>query len=227
MMLKRALGIILMAASAHSAAAVISVAATDPLNADVVEAARAGSSANSDIWAAPPARPPVQVVTVPPAPLPSAERVPSANPLWGVPLSALSGTRDRPIFSASRKPIPPAVPPSAIPEPVVVAKPSEPERPQLSLIGTVASEDEGFGIFLDQSNAALRLKIGEDHEGWKLRSVQGREAVLEKDQQFVTLALPQPGPALSAGEVRSEFRQPPAANAGNLASQSRRDRSGR
>jgi general secretion pathway protein N len=227
MMLKRTLGIILLAASAHSAAAVISVAATDPLNADVVEAARAGSQANSDIWAAPPARPPVQVVTAPPAPLPSAERVPSANPLWGVPLSALSGARDRPIFSASRRPIPPAVPPSAVPRPAVIAKPSEPERPQLSLVGTVASEDEGFGIFLDQSKAALRLKIGEDHQGWKLRSVQGREAVLEKDQQFVTLALPQPGPVLSAGEVRSEFRQPPAANSGNLVPQPRRDRSGR
>jgi general secretion pathway protein N len=119
------------------------------------------------------------------------------------------------------------VAPSAAPKPAIVARPSEPERPQLSLVGTVASDDEGFGIFLDQSKTALRLKIGEDHQGWKLRSVQGREAVLEKDQQSVTLALPQPGPASPAAEVRSELYQPPAANAGNLVSPSRRDRTGR
>jgi general secretion pathway protein N len=119
------------------------------------------------------------------------------------------------------------VAPSAAPKPAIVARPSEPERPQLSLVGTVASDDEGFGIFLDQSKTALRLKIGEDHQGWKLRSVQGREAVLEKDQQSVTLALPQPGPASPAAEVRSELYQPPAANAGNLVSQTRRDRTGR
>ena len=227
-MLRQALPIMLLATSVHGAAAATSLAATDPLNAEVVESTRTGSPANSDIWAAPAARPPVQVVTVPAAPPPaSAERASSANPLWGVPLTALSGTRDRPIFSASRRPIPPVVAPSAVPKAAIVARPSEPERPQLSLVGTVASDDEGFGIFLDQSKTALRLKIGEDHQGWKLRSVQGREAVLEKDQQSVTLSLPQPGPVPSAAEVHSELRSPSAASAGDLVSQSRRDRAGR
>jgi general secretion pathway protein N len=71
------------------------------------------------------------------------------------------------------------------------------------LVGTIVSDDEAFGIFLDQStNAVLRLKVDEDYQGWKLRSVQSREATLEKDQDVVTLPLPQPGGGQGASEVR-------------------------
>jgi hypothetical protein len=228
MMLKRVMGFMFLLASAHSAAALTAVAARDPLNADAAEDARAGSPAASAIWAQPAAQAQVQVVTAPAAPAPVPERALSANPLWGIPLTSLSGTRDRPIFSSSRRP-PPAVAPTAVPN-LVASKPREPERPPLSLVGTIASGDEGFGIFLDQSTkAALRLKVGEDYQGWKLRSVQGREATLEKNQQVVTLALPQPGGGQAAIEVHNEIR-PPQANAGRLlseTSQSRRDRRGR
>jgi len=227
MMLKRAIGFMLLVASAHSAAALTSVAATDPLNVDAAEDARAGSSAASAIWAQPAARAQVQVVTAPPAPVPVPERALSANPLWAIPLTALSGTRDRPIFSSSRRPPPPAVAPAAVPKVVAVPKPREPERPQLTLVGTIAGDEEGFGIFLDQSTQAIfRLKVGEDHQGWTLRSVQGREATLEKDQRVVPLALPQP----SVGQLAVEV-PPPAANAGDLLSVTSQprpdDRSGR
>ena len=203
------MGIMLLVASAYGAAALTS---TDPPDASVAEDARAGSPAASAIWAQPTAPAQVQVVTAPAAP--ASERALSANPLWAIPLTALSGTRDRPIFSSSRRPPAPAVAPAAVPKVAAAPKPREPERPQLSLVGTIASGDEGFGIFLDQSTkAALRLKVGEDYQGWKLRSVQGREATLEKDQQAVTLALPQPG----AGQLASENR-PPLASAGKLLS---------
>jgi general secretion pathway protein N len=224
MMLRWAIGFMLLVASAHSAAALTSVAATDPLNVDAAEDGRAGFSAASAIWAQPAARAQAQVVTAPPAPVP--ERALSANPLWAIPLTALSGTRDRPIFSSSRRPPPPAVAPAAVPKVAAVPKPREPERPQLSLLGTIASDDEGFGIFLDQSTkAVLRLKVDEDYQGWKLRSVQGREVTLEKDQQLVTLALPQPAVGQAASEVR-----PPPAYAGkplSVTSQPRPDRAGR
>lgn len=222
-MLRLAIGIMLLVASAHGALALTSAAGTDELGADAAEEAHsAGSPAASAIWAKPAASAQVQVVTAPAAPAPASERALSANPLWAIPLTALSGTRDRPIFSSSRRPPPPAVAPAAIPKVAAVPKPREPERPQLSLVGTIASGDEGFGIFLDQSTkAALRLKVGEDFQGWKLRSVQGREATLEKDQQVVILDLPQP----SAGrtEVRNELRPPPA-NAGKLLSLTSRQR---
>jgi general secretion pathway protein N len=213
MMLRLAIGVILLIASAHGAPALTSAAATAPPDGEGAEDTRAVSPAASAIWEKPAAPAQVKVVTAPAAPAPVAERALSANPLWAIPLSALSGTRDRPIFSASRRPIPPAVAPAAVPKLVAAPKPREPERPQLSLVGTIASGDEGFGIFLDQSTkAALRLKVGEDYQGWKLRSVQGREATLEKDQQAIVLALPQPGVgrAASGAQTTGEVRSPPA-----------------
>lgn len=143
---------------------------------------------------------PVTTVRVVPAPAVPA-RTPSANPLWGVPLNQLSGTRDRPIFSPSRRP-----PPAAAVEAAPIKPPprkKEIEPPELSLVGTIASGDEGFGIFIDQSTKmALRLKVGEDYQGWKLRAIQGREVTMEKDERAAVLTLPQPGGAPSSGAVR-------------------------
>jgi hypothetical protein len=136
----------------------------------------------------------VEVTAPPPPAAPAAERTLSANPLWAMPLAQFSVTRERPIFLPSRRPPPPAVAPVSAPKAIALPKPKEPERPQLTLVGTIAGDEEGFGIFLDQANkTVIRLKIGEDFQGWKLRSVQGRETALEKDRQVVTLALPQPG----------------------------------
>ncbi len=144
-----------------------------------------------------PAEPVTSVrVVAPPA---AAVRTPSANPLWAVPLSQLSGTRDRPIFSPSRRPPPVAA--AAESAPVKLRPPKkEIEPPPLSLVGTIASDDESFGIFLDQSTkAALRLKIGEDYQGWKLRAIRGREVTMEKDERAAVLTLPPPGGG-SSGE---------------------------
>ena len=136
------------------------------------------------------------------APQAAPARALSANPLWAIPLAQLSGTRDRPIFSASRRPPPVAV----ASEPVVVQPPprkKEIETPQLSLVGTIASDDEGFGIFIDQSTkTALRLRIGQDYQGWKLRAIRGREVTMARDQQAAVLTLPPPGGAQSSGDVR-------------------------
>lgn len=113
------------------------------------------------------------------------------NPLWAIPLKELSATRERPIFSSSRRALAPAVAAAPYSPPPQPRKPAEPERPQLSLVGTVAGDREGFGIFLDRStNTVLRLKTGEAHNGWILREVRGRETVLEKGDKTATLALP-------------------------------------
>jgi len=125
----------------------------------------------------------------------------SANPLWAISLATLSSTRERPIFSSSRRPAPPATV-SALATAPPAPKPARVERPQLSLVGTIIGDDQSFGIFVDRSTrAALRLKLGEDYQGWTLRSVQGREATLVRDQQTAVLSLPQPG-AGEAGPLR-------------------------
>jgi general secretion pathway protein N len=127
---------------------------------------------------------------VPPAP---PERVPSGNPLWAIPLKDLSATRDRPLFSPSRRPSAPAV--AAAPfKLAAAAKPAEPDRPKLALVGTISGDGEGIGIFLDPSNNKIvRLKTGDAHNGWILRRVERRETLLEKNDQTAVLALPVPG----------------------------------
>jgi hypothetical protein len=120
-----------------------------------------------------------------------ANQAPAGNPLWTIPLKELSATRERPIFSSTRRPPTPAVVATPYSPPPQPSKPAEPDRPQLSLVGTIAGDTEGFGIFLDRSaNTVLRLKTGEAHKGWVLREVRGRETVLEKGDKTATLALP-------------------------------------
>jgi len=94
-----------------------------------------------------------------------------------------------------------------VPKPVVPsAKLPQDERPQLTLVGTIGSDAESFGIFVEQTTkTGLRLRIGDDFQGWKLRSVQGREVILERDQRKTILSLPQPSPgAVAAPRDRAE-----------------------
>jgi hypothetical protein len=176
---------------------------------------RADAPYVSSVWDQPATPAPVVIVR-PPEPQPAApERTQSPNPLWEIPLATLSTTRERPIFSPSRRPPPPVVaaapPPSAPPPPPKLPRV---ERPQFSLVGTVGGDEESFGIFVDPTTkAALRLRIGEDYQGWKLRSVQGRDVMLERDQQTTILSLRQPGAGAlgpARGQVENVAAQRPA-----------------
>jgi general secretion pathway protein N len=121
---------------------------------------------------------------------------PSGNPLWTLPLKQLSMTRDRPIFSPSRRPPPPK---QTLVAPVAVRQvtPAEPERPTVSLLGTIigSKADDQIGVFIDSATqSVIRLRVGEDHEGWVLRIVKARQATLVKDGEVaVVLDLPAPG----------------------------------
>jgi hypothetical protein len=143
------------------------------------------------------AAPPTTPAATPPSPRPAANEPPSGNPLWSISLKQLSFTKERPIFSPSRRPPPPPPAAPAYVAPVVQRpppKPREPERPTVSLVGTVASSSEAIGVFLEPATRnVVRLRVGEDHEGWVLRSVKSREATLEKDSETAVLALPPPG----------------------------------
>jgi general secretion pathway protein N len=185
MMRKLAIGFMVLALSVQGGVSgSISAVSSEPPEADAPDGPQTGPRAIST-WRNP---------VTPSAPVAAVQdRALSANPLWAIPLTQLPLTRDRPIFSPSRRPPPPAVAPAAVPKLVVAPRPSEPERPQFSLVGTVAGDDDGFGIFLDQAtNAVFRLRVGGEYQGWKLRSVRGRETIVEKDRQIVPLALSQP-----------------------------------
>jgi len=118
------------------------------------------------------------------------------NPLWGVPINALRVTRERPLFSPSRRPPAPVVA-SAPVTPVKAVAPPITAAPALSLLGIVAGKDEAFAVFINtQTHDTVRLRTGEGDGGWVLRSVSGREATIEKDHRTEILRLsPTPGVA--------------------------------
>ncbi len=194
----RAIGLVVLLAAVFSllaARTALSIAASDM---ELDPPRQADAPAAPSIWDAPAGAAPVPVRPKPAAAAPAV----SANPLWAIPLASLSNTRERPIFSASRRPPPPpAAPVAMVSAPPPPPKPPRVERPQLSLVGTIVGADQSFGIFIDQSTrTALRLRIGEDFQGWRLQAVQGREVTLKRDDQTAIISLPEPGPeATTAG----------------------------
>ena len=147
---------------------------------------------------------------------------PAANPLWAIPLSALSETRERPPFAPTRRP-PPVMadtrprPPERTP---VHALP--PEQPPLKLIGTIVGEAKGFGLFIDPSSKdVVRLSTGGTYRGWLLRTVHERSVVLEKNHLNQTLALPTPL-TLRPATTRHPVKPADATNSGTLLRHSQR-----
>lgn len=143
----------------------------------------------------------VDVDAAKPARTEATERLPSGNPLWAIPLRLLTATRERPIFSPSRRPPPPVV--VGVPE--VKSAPPPPvrravqERPQLVLVGTISGPEKGVGVFLDETTKEVfRLRTGEDHNGWVLRGVRAKEATLEKNDHKETLVFVPPAQELGA-----------------------------
>jgi hypothetical protein len=120
----------------------------------------------------------------------SAGRPMKGNPLWGIPIDTLHATRERPLFSPSRRPPAPVVTRAPV-TPVKTTVPVAAVEPSLSLLGIVAGDGEGFAVFINTTtHDIIRLKTGEGEDGWILRSVKGREAVLENNQHTKVLELP-------------------------------------
>jgi general secretion pathway protein N len=119
---------------------------------------------------------------------------PGGNPLWGIPISALTATQERPLFSATRRP--PVAAQPVVEAPSSPPPPAEPEHPLLKLVGTAIGEPQNVAVVLDQTTKNLvRIHVGEAISGWFLRSVDSRTMTIEKDSQTVILALPAPGSA--------------------------------
>jgi hypothetical protein len=125
---------------------------------------------------------------------------PSGNPLWAIPIKDLSQTRDRPIFTPSRRPPPPPVVEKPYTPPPPVATNPPPEPLTLSLVGTIAGDSDGVALFAEKgSQEVVRLHTGEAYQGWILRSVHGRQAMLEKGDRKETVTLPAPGDTAATG----------------------------
>jgi general secretion pathway protein N len=112
------------------------------------------------------------------------------NPLWGISIESLNATRDRPLFTPSRRPPATIAPPTAL----EVAAPPEPEKPPLDLIGVVTGSGEGYAVFVNTTtHAVISLRTGEGHDGWVLLTAEGGEAVLERHDRTIVVSFPKPG----------------------------------
>ena len=135
---------------------------------------------------------------------PAIER--TGNPLWAIPIDSLAATRERPIFSASRRPAsPPAIFVAAAPSPPPPVAVSLPDRPALILLGTIVGGALRVGIFYEEASMkTLRLAVGETREGWVLRSVSARDASFEAADRVATLVLRPAFPKAIKSETASE-----------------------
>jgi general secretion pathway protein N len=126
---------------------------------------------------------------------------PRGNPLWSVPLSVLTVTQERPVFSASRRPPPRAVAAAPVEE-VRVAPPKPVEAPPpLLLVGAVVGEGDAIAILVNRADQkVVRMRQGETVGGWSLTSVQPREVTFKQGDRSEVLALQRPdGTAAPAG----------------------------
>lgn len=154
-------------------------------------------------------RPPQDFKRDPGALGPSSKESPApvGNPLWSVPLSRLSVTRERPIFSASRRPPPqavagPIVEPVKPPAPVSVLEPLN-----LKLIGAVVGETDAIAVFVDRaSKGIVRMRRGDTYAGWQLSSIAGREATLKNGDRIETVGI-----VKSEAPATAESGSPPPA----------------
>jgi general secretion pathway protein N len=116
---------------------------------------------------------------------------PAGNPLWTIPLSSLAATRNRPLFSASRRPPIVAVPIVAPPQKEEALAPPPPEQPLLTLIGTIVGPEASVAMLQGSNAEAIsRLRVGQENDGWRVGGIGLRSIVVEKGAQSVELDLP-------------------------------------
>ena len=113
-------------------------------------------------------------------------RAASKNPLAAQPLDLLSDTRDRPLFSPSRRPPPP--PPAPVVERVEPPPPVPP--PNVVLLGVVTDENGPRVVVRSgSSDKVIRARLGEEIEGWQVAQIESRRLVLSHDVRSVSFAL--------------------------------------
>jgi hypothetical protein len=108
------------------------------------------------------------------------------SPLAAHPADRLSATRERPLFSPSRRP--PAPPPAPIRGPPPPAPPPAP--PNVTLVGIVMDTEEARAIVqAGPQNEIRRVRIGDDVGGWKVTQIEGRKLVLSLDSRLATFTM--------------------------------------
>ena len=114
--------------------------------------------------------------------------VPSAardNPLAAWALDLLSETRDRPLFSLSRRP----PPPPALPPPEFAAPAPERPPPTIVLLAIVSEAGVAHAVVRTAEHKAICARLGSEIAGWNVTHIEPRRLVLSSGDRSVSLAL--------------------------------------
>jgi len=125
------------------------------------------------------------------------------NPFRNIPLESLSATRERPLFSATRRPpaSAAAIPAQSAPPPPPQAQAQAPvsselEGPPLTLMGTITGPEHPVAVLFNKlTRTVSATREGDEALGWRITTVSARSAIAEKDGVTVRLNLPRPGDA--------------------------------
>ena len=125
-----------------------------------------------------------------PAPsAPHAKNDPAAaavSPLAARPLDRFSATRDRPLFSPTRRP--PAAPPVAAA--AAAPPPPPPPPPDVVLLGVVVDGEDAHAVVRTSTDTKIRrLRIGDEIGGWKVGQIEERKLVLLLKGRTATFAM--------------------------------------
>jgi hypothetical protein len=108
------------------------------------------------------------------------------SPLAAQPLDRLTATRERPLFSPTRRPPVPPAPVVSAPE----APPPPPPPPDVALFGIVMDGDEARAVVrTGPAEKIMRVRIGDDIGGWKVSQIEGRRLVLSRDDRIATFMM--------------------------------------
>jgi NADH dehydrogenase FAD-containing subunit len=109
---------------------------------------------------------------------------PPGSPVAALLLERFLATREHPLFSPTRRPPPPP------PAPVVSRPPGPPKPPELTLHGTVMNAGEARALVsLGTKDKMLRLRIGDNIEGWKVTQIETRRLVLSLEDRSAIFML--------------------------------------
>ena len=130
-----------------------------------------------------------------------------AGPLDALRLEDLSATRERPLFAPTRRPPPPprveASPEVAPVETKAVAVVAEP--PPFDLVGVVIGPGAAIALLRNKTTSqVVRLRAGEDSDGWRIGELGVRSVVLDRDGRRESLALAAPQPMGGAPQIAGD-----------------------
>jgi hypothetical protein len=106
------------------------------------------------------------------------------NPLAVHSLSELTATRERPLFSPTRRPPPPPA--------VAEAEPAPPPAPppNLQFSGVVMDKKGALAIIRPNASAAAKyVRVGDVVSGWKVGQIERRQLILSLDGRSATFTL--------------------------------------